>query len=53
MQITTNIKNFFKKIKENVFKILLFGGFTFFLVKGLLWIGVFLLAVLGVIGFPE
>tara|TARA_Y100000590_G_C15623782_1_gene978586 strand:+ start:603 stop:755 length:153 start_codon:yes stop_codon:yes gene_type:complete len=42
------------KLKENLLKnkigkFLLFGGFTFFFIKGLVWLGIFVLVGLGLV----
>ena len=40
-----NLKNLLNKYKFG--KYLIFGGFTFFFVKGLIWLGIFIALYLG------
>ena len=46
MYNTDNFKNILKKNRFG--KYLFVGGFTFFFVKGLIWLGIFIAVALGV-----
>jgi len=47
--MTTRLKNFLSKSKWG--KYILVGGFTFFLIKGLVWLIVFFIAGFSLINF--
>ena len=49
MTVVTKLKNFVSKSKWG--KYILFGGFTFFLIKGMVWLIVFLIAGFSLINF--
>ena len=49
MSMTTKLKKLFSKNKWS--KYMLIGGFTFFFIKGLIWLVVFLIAGFSLINF--